>query len=204
MEFDWKQAIAIAAPTLGTVLGGPLAGGAIKVLADALLGASTGNPAEDEAQVATIIQAGITPEIRAKILEAESQVKLAMIAADVRKTEVAADVEKAYLTDQANARSIHANTVGVLKLGIFINVASYITVFTILIGCYFVVTREFKVDAGIAASVGTLVGGIAQWLLSNAAQANSFFFGGLPAGRVEATNIGTGISKVATTTKVTK
>lgn len=200
MEFDWKQAIAVAAPTLGTVLAGPLAGGAIKVLADALLGQSTGDPSEDEAQVATIIQSGITPEIRAKILEAENQVKLAVIAADVRKTEIAADIEKSYLTDQAQARSVHANSVGILHLGYLINAASYVTVFVVLLGCYFVVTREFKIDAGLAASVGTLVGGTVQWLLSNAAQANSFFFGGLPpAGRVDAANIASGITKVAPT-----
>lgn len=205
MDFDWKQLVSTVAPTLGTVLLGPLGGGAVKVIADALLGQSTGDPAQDEAQIIAALQGGITPEIRAKLVDAETQVKLAVIAADVRKTEVAADIEKSYLADQANARSIHANTVGILRLGFFINIASYVVIAAVLYGCYRVVTSNFDVDPGVAATVGTLVGATVQWILSNAAQANGFFFGGLPpAGRVEAANIAAGITKAASTTGTKK
>lgn len=207
MEFDWKQAVSIIAPGLGTLLGGPLAGGAIKILADAVLGGSSGDLNKDEAELATVIQSGITPELRAKILEADAQVRIAMIQADVRKTEVAADVEKSYLLDVANARGAHANTVGILRLGYLINIASYSIVLVVLYGCYKVITGADmgKIDAGLAATVGTLVGGTVQWLLSNAQSANNFFFGSSPSGRANSTAIASGVSKaVATTTEVKK
>ncbi len=40
-DFDWKQVIKSIAPVLGTALGGPLAGTAIKVLGDAIIGGDT-------------------------------------------------------------------------------------------------------------------------------------------------------------------
>jgi hypothetical protein len=155
-----------------------------------------------------VIQAGITPELRAKILEADSQVRIALIAADVRKTEVAADVEKSYVADVANARASHANTVGILRLGYLINVASYSIVAAVLYGCFKVIsgTEIGKVDPGLAATVGTLVGGTVQWLLSNAQQANGFFFGSSPSGRANSNALAAGVSKAVatTTTKETK
>lgn len=204
MNFDWKGAVAIAAPTLGTLLGGPLAGAAVKILADKILdGGSTGNPSEDEAQVATVIQAGFTPEIRAKIADAEKEIKLAMIAADVRKTEVSADTEKAYIGDVANARAHNANTVGILRLGYLINIMSYLAVFMIMIGCYKILTTSgmASVDPGLAAAVGGIVGGGLQWLLTNAQQANGFFFGSSPGGRQNAAaGLTSSVTQAVTTT----
>lgn len=86
--FDWKAAVGTIAPGLAAVLGGPLAGGAVKVLADALLGGSSGDQVADEAKLAGLLAGGITPELRAKILEAEQQIKLAVV--DLLKTEQAA------------------------------------------------------------------------------------------------------------------
>jgi hypothetical protein len=203
MNFNWKDAVAIAAPTLGTLLGGPMAGAAVKILADKILeGGSTGNPAEDEAQVATILQSGFTPELRAKIADAEKEIKLALIAADVRKTEVAADMEKAYIADVSNARAHNANTVGILRLGYLINIASYGCVGLVLLGCYKVLTSTgmASVDPGLATAVGGIVGGAVQWLLSNAMQANGFFFGSSPGGRQNAAaGLVQSVSQAATT-----
>ncbi len=61
---DWKAAVGTIAPGLAAALGGPLA---------------------DEAKLAGLLAGGITPELRAKILEAEQQIKLAAV--DLLKTE---------------------------------------------------------------------------------------------------------------------
>lgn len=84
---DWKDAIRAVAPGLATVLGGPLAGGAVAVLADVLLGGSTGSQSQDEAAIQQVLAGGITPEIKAKLIEAEQQVKLSVI--DLLKSEQA-------------------------------------------------------------------------------------------------------------------
>lgn len=88
MAFDWKSVVGTIAPGLATVLAGPLAGGAVKVLADTLLGGSTGDQVADEAKLAGLLAGGVTPELRAKILEAEQQIRLAVV--DLIKADQAA------------------------------------------------------------------------------------------------------------------
>jgi hypothetical protein len=139
-------------------------------------------------------------------LEADSQVRIALIAADVRKTEISADVEKSYLLDIQNARTQNANTVGILRLGYMINIASYAIVAAVLYGCFRIIQGSTmgQIDAGLAATVGTLVGGTVQWLLSNAQSANNFFFGSSPSGRANSTALAAGVSKAVTTTTEAK
>lgn len=94
---DWKKIIATAAPGLATALGGPLAGGVVSILADKVLGGSSGDPVADEAKLAGVLAGGITPELRAKILEADQAFRLEVLKAGTRELEVAAE-------DRASAR----------------------------------------------------------------------------------------------------
>lgn len=199
MDFDWKAAVKVVAPTLGAVLGGPLAGGAIKILADAVLGGSSGDSASDEQKLKDVMAGGLTPEIRAALIQAEQQTKLAVIAADVRKAELAVDVDKAYVADVADARSHNANTIGILRLGYMINFASYSVIVLVLCGCYWIVSGKTigAVDPGLAAVVGGLVGSAVQWLMSNCQSANNFFFGSSPAGRAVNAALASSVSKAA-------
>lgn len=92
--FDWKATIGAVAPGLATALGGPLAGAAVKVIADKILG----NPNASETDVAAALQAGTLtgPQIVAlKQAEIEMQVEMARI-------DQAADA--AYLADTDSAR----------------------------------------------------------------------------------------------------
>lgn len=202
MDFDWKAVVGTVAPALGTILGGPLAGGAIKILADKILGGSSGDEKKDADDLQAVLQAdGLSPEIRAKLIEAENEVKLAVIAADVKKAEMAVDVEKSYITDVANARASNANTTGILNLGYFINFASYSVIILVLCGCYWLISGKTMatVDPALAAIVGGLVGGVVQWLMSNAAQANSFFFGSSPTARANSAALAASVSEAVTT-----
>lgn len=100
---DWKKIIATAAPGLATALGGPLAGGVVSILADKVLGGSSGDAVADEAKLAGVLAGGITPELRAKILEADQAFRLEVLKAGTRELEVAAE-------DRASAREREAKT----------------------------------------------------------------------------------------------
>ncbi|CAA2101359.1 hypothetical protein [Variovorax paradoxus] len=94
MEFDWKATIGAVAPGLATALGGPLAGAAVKVIADKVFG----NPNATEADVAAALASGSLTgdQVRAlKQAEMEMQVEMARI------NQVA---DAAYLADTDSAR----------------------------------------------------------------------------------------------------
>lgn len=188
---DWKATIKSVAPTLGTIL--TAAGGPVGALAGAglnLVAAALGvEPTEDA--VAAAVQVGLTPEQRAALIDADTKIKLAVIDAGVKTHEIDAGTEKAYIGDVADARAHNANTVGILRLGYLINIASYACVACVLYGCFWLMgSGQLKVDAGTAAMVGGLIGAALQWLLNNAAQANGFFFGSSPASRQAAVDLG--------------
>jgi hypothetical protein len=69
-EMDWKQTVRNVAPTIGTALGGPLAGTAVKLLADKFLGKQDAT----EAEVAAAIQ-GATSEQLIKLKEIDTEFK---------------------------------------------------------------------------------------------------------------------------------
>jgi len=197
---DWKELIRGVAPALTSILASPLAGGAVKVLADLILGGSSGDAAKDEADLATAFAGGLTPELKAKVLDGEQQVKMALIQADIRKAELATETEKSYITDVADARAHNANTVGILRLGYLINALSYLCVIMILLGVYNVLTKGQgldKIDPNVLASISLLLGGLVQWLFSNAQQSNGFFFGSSPGSRAAITAVSNGVADTA-------
>lgn len=95
---DWKSIIGAVAPTIATILGGPVAGTAVGALSSALLGKPDGT----EAEVAAAVQTA-TPEILAKIKQADADLKTALANAGVRIEEVAA-------ADRASARNREIQT----------------------------------------------------------------------------------------------
>lgn len=194
---DWKQTIKDVAPTLGgllTTLGGPagaLAGAGLTAIANALGVPASGDPVRDEAAVAAVVQQGLSPEQRAALIASDLEYKKAALVATTRKQEIDADVEKAYIIDTDAARHAHAQNVGVLRLGYLINVASYACVGAVLYGSFqLMIGTKLSVDPGIAATIGAVVGGVVQWLMANAQQANGFFFGSSPGSRELSAQLG--------------
>lgn len=96
MSFDWKEAIRTIAPTIVGLTATPAAGMAVKVLADVLLGGTTGDAVTDEAKIAGMLAGGITPELRAKLIDAELEVKKQ--AHEIRKLLISQETEL-YSTD---------------------------------------------------------------------------------------------------------
>lgn len=102
MSDNWKSIVASLAPTVATVLGGPMAGMGVSVLSKMVLGReSSGNEKSDLAEIGKAILTGGTETLQ-KVKDAETEIlrieteagiKLAQIGADdrdsARKREIA-------------------------------------------------------------------------------------------------------------------
>lgn len=185
---DWIKAIA---PLLGTALGGPLGGAAATFIADKL-----GLEEKTVEAVTAVINSGtMTPEQIASVKAAELDFKKFCEENKIK-------LEELYVKDVQDARKFNANTHGILVLGYSINVLSYTCVFAILYGCYRVISgTELKIEPGLAATVGSVVGAVVQWLMSNASQANGFFFGSSPSSRQSSENLSKAVSDAVTKVK---
>ena len=89
---DWKDIVKTVAPALATVLGGPLAGAAVGALSQAVLGKEGGT----EEELATVIS-GASPDVLARIKEADAKLKSDLANANIRLEEIAGQ-------DRASAR----------------------------------------------------------------------------------------------------
>ena len=83
MTFEWKSLVKTLAPTLATALGGPLAGTAVKVLSQAILGTDTGT----EKEISDALQSA-DPEMILKIKQANNDFSLKMKELDINLDEI--------------------------------------------------------------------------------------------------------------------
>jgi hypothetical protein len=100
MSFDWKNLVGTVAPTLATVLSGgnPLAGMAVKAIAESL-----GLPASSGEKDVEAALASATPETLLKLKEAN-------FAFEQRMEELGVDLERIAADDRASARNMQSNT----------------------------------------------------------------------------------------------
>lgn len=160
---DWKQIIRAVAPAAATLLSGPLAGTAVRVLSESLLGKPDGT----EAEIAQIVQAGLSPE----------QIQL-LKAADVRLRELDLDEIRASIADTSHARDTHKGDRGVFWLGISV-LATFAAVMTaVMYGSYQLLTGGINVkDMAIVAVVFGFLGTVVGYAAANAQQVIAYFFG---------------------------
>jgi len=95
MAVNWKSIVKSIAPVIGTALGGPMAGAAVKMLSSKLLGKEDGTEAELEQFISTA-----SPDQLLQIKQIDNDFKLSMKALDV-------DVFKLEQEGRANARENH-------------------------------------------------------------------------------------------------
>ena len=76
MGDEWKSTVKSVAPSIGSLLDGPLGKMALKVIADALLGPNAPKDNPEEAIQAVLSRA--TPDLLLKLKQAENDFKLAM------------------------------------------------------------------------------------------------------------------------------
>jgi hypothetical protein len=98
-DFDWKGLLRTVAPTAATMLGGPLAGLAVKAIGDAI-----GVPDATQAKIEQALQSGqLTGEQLANIKVAENNLVIELKQLDI-------DLEKVHSADRASARDMAAKT----------------------------------------------------------------------------------------------
>ena len=155
---DWKATLATVPPVLATALGGPLAGVAVKMAADAL-----GLPAADVGALEQAI-AGGDPSVLVKLKEVENNFKLEMKRLDV-------DVEKMHTADRDSAR----------QLGIAKGIKTQAVLSAVFIVGFFVVFGVFinATFAGIQMPVEfiSLISALIGIMASSVMQIMNFWFG---------------------------
>lgn len=177
MSFDWQSAVKAIAPVLGGAFGGPLGAAASGALASALLGnKKTGDAAQDETNISNLLAKGITPEIRAKIIDAETQLKIATLDYADKASARELESEKVYVTDTQDARK-YGNS-DVFALGVVILGGFSLLMGGVLYALYQILTDGIKVsDPGTVAVVFTMLGTVVGYVASIAQQVCSFYYG---------------------------
>lgn len=153
MGLDWKAIVRGVAPTIGTVISGgnPLAGGALKVLAESLLG----KPDAEEAEIAAYItQARPEDLVKLKEIEADYNAKMAAIGLKPMELEI---------QDRASARDLYTvdsrpqrNITYVFLTGYFLILSGFMI--TALLGKKVDLPAEFSIIFGVlSGSVPTIL-----------------------------------------------
>ena len=171
---DWKSIIRTAAPVLGTALGGPLAGAAIKVLGDAVLG----NPDATQDEVAAAITSGLSPDAIVKMREADNAFKAQMKAMDIDILKLNAQTEAAYLEDVQSARNANGANRAVFWLGIAILITFATLMGFVMYGSFQLLTGGIVLkDVAVASVVSGLIGTVIGYVAGNAQQVVGYYFG---------------------------
>jgi hypothetical protein len=171
---DWKKLIAAVAPSLGTALGGPLAGAAVKVLGDQILG----NEDASEDEVAAAVVKGLSPEHIVALKQADQSFAIRMRELDIDLSKLNAETEKAYLADTQDARKAHGSDAGVFWLGISILITFGGVMGAVLWGSFELMTGGITVkDVAIVGMVSGLIGTVVGYVAANAQQVVAYFFG---------------------------
>jgi hypothetical protein len=175
---NWKEIVGAVAPGLATVLGGPLAGGVVSILAEKLLGQSSGDAVQDEAKIAGMLSGGITPEIRARIVEAETALKMEAMKVGLEEKRIDAGIEQSFLADVSDARKTHGTDRDLVAMGVAVLLIwSALTAGT-LFGLYNILSGGIKIqDVGIVATVFTVLGSVVGYVSNAAQQVLSYFYG---------------------------
>ena len=192
-NFDWTKVL----PVIGAAVTGNVPG-AILAAADAI-GDALGAPVP--ATPDGIIQAlqAATPEQVIALQKIDADLKLRFRELDTEDKKTVQAGELAVLSDVQDARKFNSNTHGILYLGYAINTMSYLCIFGVLAGCFWVMgsSGRLAIDPGVAAMLGGVIGAAVQWLMSNAAQANAFFFGSSPGSRQVSADLARAVGDVA-------
>lgn len=141
-----------------------------------------------------------TPEQLVALKQVDASFKIRMRELDTEDRKIVAATEDSYIKDVSDARKFNSETHGVLLLGYFINIFSYLCIAGVLYGCFVLLGGSRpNVDPGIAAMVGGIVGAAVQWIMGNAAQANGFFFGSSPSSRQTNSDLAKAVTNFSST-----
>lgn len=171
---DWKTVIGTLAPVLGTALGGPLAGTALKIVSEALLGKPDGTTDE----ISKSISSGLDPEIILKLREADTSFQVKMREMDIDIAKLNASTETAYLEDVQSARATSGVNRSIFILGISIVSTFALLMTAVLYGSFqLMVGGIILKDVAVASTVSGLIGSVIGYVAGNAQQVIGYYFG---------------------------
>jgi hypothetical protein len=175
---DWKAIVGNVAPGLATAFGGPLAGAAVGMLAKSILGETSGDKAKDEAALAEALSGGMTPELRAKVIETEASLKIEAMRMGLEEKKVEQQTEIAYLGDVADARKAHGGDKDIMWMGACVLIAWAVLTAGTLAGLYSLLHGGIEIkDVGVVATVFTVLGSVVGYVSNAAQQVLSYFYG---------------------------
>ena len=175
---DWKQIVGSIAPVMASVFLTPAAGAAVAVLAKSVLGESSGDPAKDEAALNQVFAGGMTPELQAKVIDAETSLKIKLAELKVEDRKIDRDIEVAYLGDVNSARVNHHGDRAITIMGAWVLVAWALLMGLTLVGLGYLLVNGIKAaDAGLVATIFTVLGSILGYVSNAAQQVLSYFYG---------------------------
>lgn len=181
--FDLKTAIGSFAPTLATMLGGPLVGGAVTALMGAFGLTSTGDQSKDLGAITSVVQSGnMTPEIIAAVRLADQQHAEKMSQQGIDLVKINADHEAAlaatYTVDTQDARKTFGQQKAIFWLGMTVLVIFVLVMTAVLYAAYSLLVGGITIkDVSVVAAISGMVGSIVGYVAGNAQQVVSYFFG---------------------------
>lgn len=171
---EWQDIVKTVAPMLGTALGGPLVGTAVKVLGEAVLGRSDATAEEVQAAV----ESGMSPDVLVKLREMDNAFKVQMATADLNIKQLEVTREQNYLADVADARKAGTGNDHIFWLGVGVLITFAMATCLELYGAYKILSGTILInDVSVAAAVFGLLGNIIGYVAGNAQQVVGFFFG---------------------------
>ncbi|ARK56320.1 hypothetical protein BOC36_24945 [Burkholderia pseudomallei] len=182
----WSDALNVlerVAPTIATVAGTPLLGGAVAAL-EAAFGLTPDAGASMEQRQNTVAQCvtGASPEQLLALRKADQDYEARMAEAGFKDKETLAQLavheEEIYVGDLQNARAANAANMRVFWLGVAVLATFAGVSFGALFGAYAVLTGKLSVDnAAVVGLVSGFIGTVIGYVASNATQVVSFYFG---------------------------
>lgn len=180
MGFDIKTALASIAPTLATMLGGPLAGTAVT----ALEGALGLKPGAGQDGITQVLQSGaLTPDQVAAVRAADQKHAEIMGQQGIDIAKLNADQEAALVADAVDntkdARKNNADRDAVWVIAAVILLTFAVMMGAVLWGCWTLLQGGIIIkDVSVVAAISGLVGSIVGYLAANALTVVQFIYGG--------------------------
>lgn len=183
---SWSDALTVlerVAPTIATVAGTPLLGGAVAAL-ESVFGLTPPPDATMEQRQSTLARSvtGATPEQLLEMRKADQDYAARMAEAGFKDKEMLAQLavteEQVYVSDTESARQANAANMRVFWLGVVILSTFGGMVFASLWGAYALLSGKIPVvNAAIVGMVSGFIGTVIGYTAANATQVVSFYYG---------------------------
>jgi hypothetical protein len=175
-----KTLLTTVAPTLATMLAGPLAGTAITAL-EACFGLQPGAGAEG---ITKVVQAGgMTPDVMASIRAADQKHAEIVAQQGIDLEKLNKDHEQAMagleVDDRKDARKNNSSRDAVWWIAVFILGTFAAIMGAVLYGCWQLLQGGITIkDVSVVAAISGLVGAVVGYVAANAQTVVNFIFGG--------------------------